>query len=161
MTFLFKHAWLLFILATFANGVVWWVRSRPHRLADPSLAEGYRSLIRGFVIWANLPWLVMGTGIAIGGVPSVFHYFRPREGGPFVHAWYASLVFVLLAGTHWVFRLGGAEILVRYPGLSNIPLTSPGLVRTLWLLVVLGSLFFYTLLYLGVLPIPLYVPPAA
>ena len=71
---LFKHFWVAFILMTFLNGAIWWWRGSKHRERDPSLIEGYRSLVRGFVTWGNIPWLIMGAGILFGGERVVFSH---------------------------------------------------------------------------------------
>lgn len=61
--------------------------------------------MRGYLVWMNLPWVVMGVGCTIGGIPS------------------ASYIF----GAYWLFFKGGAGMLVRYPGVFNRPITSPRL----------------------------------
>jgi hypothetical protein len=88
---IFRHAWLLFIGVTCANGAIWWTRAKKEIAAHPELTETYRELVRGWLIYGNLPWVVMGAGILAGGVPSVFQYFNPRN-GPFVIAWYVTVV---------------------------------------------------------------------
>jgi hypothetical protein len=45
LPFVFRHAWLLFVIVTCANGTVWWLRARPKIAENPALREGYRRLI--------------------------------------------------------------------------------------------------------------------
>ena len=90
---LLRHFWVMFIVVTSLNGAVWWHRAKPVIAAHPERRESYRRLIRGFLFWGNLPWVVMGLGILVGGVPTVFHYFNPRN-GPFVIAWYCTVVLI-------------------------------------------------------------------
>jgi hypothetical protein len=60
--FLFKHAWVLFILVTFVDGALWWHRGSEHRRRDPSLAADYRSLV---VIWVvGTHWIARAELIA-------------------------------------------------------------------------------------------------
>ncbi|MGD9366823.1 MAG: hypothetical protein PVH87_14070 [Desulfobacteraceae bacterium] len=66
--------------------------------------------------WMNIPWIVMGFGCTVGGVPSVWHYFRPSDGNPFVLAWFGSVFFLWIAGTIWLFFQNGAETLAKHPG---------------------------------------------
>jgi hypothetical protein len=80
---LFRYFWLVFIVVTCANAAMWWRRAQAVIAQHPERRESYRRLVLGFVVWGNLPWVVMGLGIVIGGVPTVFHYFNPRN-GPFV-----------------------------------------------------------------------------
>ena len=146
---LFKHFWVAFVLVTLLNGAVWWFRSKPHRQRDPSLTDGYRALIRGFVTWANVPWLIMGAGILFGGVPSMFHYFDPRSPNPFVTAWFGSIFFLWVAGTYWLFARGGAERLVRHSGLLQPSATNATAVKALWLLAVASGPAAVAAMYLG------------
>src|SRR6266513_4801553 len=93
---MFRHAWLVFIAFTCINGAIWWRRGRTYIRANPALRSGYGRLIRGWLIFGNLPWLVMGVGIVFGRVPTVFHYFNPRN-GPIVVAWYVTVVALWVA----------------------------------------------------------------
>lgn len=135
---LFRHAWVLFILVTCINGAVWWHRGQPRIAADPTLAAGYRRLIRAWLIYENLPWLVMGAGILFGGVPSVFHYFNPRN-GPFVIAFYVTVFTLWIATGYWVLFRGGAETLIAHPGLLNFPVQQPSVVKAIFLLCLAGG----------------------
>ena len=149
MPIVFKHFWIAFIFVTLANGAIWWYRGREHRERDPTLVEGYRSLIRGFVTWGNLPWLIMGAGILFGGVPSIFHYFDPTSPNPFIAGWFGSLFLLWAAGTYWLFARGGAEQLVRHPGLIQSDITSPSTIKALWLLCIAGGVAAVAAMYFG------------
>ena len=140
MALIFRHFWVAFIVVTLINGGIWWWRSKPYRERDPSLTESYRSLILGFITWGNIPWVIMAAGILIGDVPSIFHYFNPRSSSPFVLAWFGSLFFLWLIGSYWLFARGGAEKIVRHPGLlqDNV-ITASGIKRT-WVLGLAGGI---------------------
>src|SRR5881296_2823077 len=99
---MFRHAWVLFIVVTCANGVSWWWQARKHIRAHPELRAGYRKLIGGWLIFGNLPFLVMGFGILFGGVPTVFDYLNPRN-GPFAVTWYVTAVALWVASFFWLF----------------------------------------------------------
>ena len=154
---LFKHFWIAFILMTFLNGAIWWWRGRKDRERDPSLTEGYRALVRGFVTWGNLPWVIMGLGILVGGVPSVFHYFNPRYPNPFVTAFFGSIFLLWGAGTYWLFARGGAEQLARHPGLLQPPVTSPGLIKVFWLLCLAGGVAGVTGMFIAQIQPPAFL----
>jgi hypothetical protein len=150
---MFQHAWVLFILVTCANGAIWWSRGKKEMAAHPELEEGYRSLVRGWLLYGNLPWIVMGAGIVFGGVPSVFHYFDPRN-GPYVIAWYVTVVALWILTAFWVFVRGGAEALIRHPGLLNLPSQEPWAVKALLILMLAGGVAGLTLMILGHAPTP-------
>lgn len=150
---MFQHMWIVFILGTCANGAIWWIRGKKEIAAHPELEEGYRSLIRGWLLFGNLPWIVMGVGVVFGGVPDLFHYFDPRN-GPYVIAWYVSVVAVWILTAFWVFVRGGAEALIRHPGLLNWPTQDPQTVKVLFLLALAGGVAGLTMMILGFVPPP-------
>lgn len=81
------YFWAIALLMTCINFSVMSLRARRHAASHPELAAGYRILLRGYVFWISLPWLVMAAGCTVGGVPSVWHYFRPGDHNPYVLAW--------------------------------------------------------------------------
>lgn len=135
---LFRHAWLLFILVTCLNGAIWRWRARKYISANPALGPGYRRLIRGLLLFGNLPWLVMGLGILVGGVPTVWHYFNPRN-GPAVLIWYITVVALWVASFYWLFFRHGAELLLAHPGLLNLPSDRPWVLKGYFLLCLAGG----------------------
>lgn len=156
MLLLFRYVWIVFVIVTCVNGAIWWYRARPRIARDPGLEEGYRQLIQWWVICGNLPWLVMGAGILFGGVPTVFHYFNPRN-GPFVIAFYVTTVILWVASFYWLFFRKGAEQLVTHPGLLNFPVESPRAVKMFFLLTLAGGLLGLSVMLLGDIQVPL--PP--
>jgi hypothetical protein len=152
-----KYFWLVAIVVTVAN----WLRFR--RIAqkyiekNPQLEQGYTALFRGYLLYLNLPWVVMGIGCNVGGIPSVWHYFRPRDGNPYVLAWFGSVFFLWVLGTFWLFFKDGAEALARHPGLLEFgykDITSPLIIRALWLLVLAGGIIGVVVMWSVDIPIP-------
>lgn len=135
---IFRYAWILFVLIQCANGAVWWYRGRRKIAENPALEAGYRRLINGWVTYGNIPWLVMGAGIPFGGVPSVFHYLNPRN-GPFVIMFWLSVVAVWILTFYWLFLRGGAEELISHPGLLNLPVQKPWIIKAYFLLTLTGG----------------------
>jgi hypothetical protein len=140
MPLLLRHLWLLCIAATIINALIFWVRSRHHGYNDPSLEGGYCQLFWGILTWGNIPWVIMGLGILVGGVPSTFHYFRPRDGNPFVLAFFASVFIIWALGTYWLFVRNGAEMITRHPGLFNGDIKSPAFIKLFWCLCLAGGI---------------------
>ena len=153
MELIFRHTWLLFIAVTCANAAVWWARGKKEIAKHPELESGYRQLIRGWLIYGNLPWAVMGAGILFGGVPSAWHYFNPRN-GPFVVAWYVTGAALWVATVYWVFFRRGAEALIRHPGLLNLPVQQPWAVKALVILMLTGGAAGLAMMIFGDLPVP-------
>ncbi len=141
LTIITKWFWAVGIAVTFLNAGIFRFRAREHISASPELAEGYATLIRGFVIWGNIPWAVMGIGCVLGGVTSVFDFFRPRDGNPFVLAFFASVFLIWILGTFWLHFWGGAEMLIKHPGLFNVDFKSPLMLKLFWFLCLAGGIF--------------------
>jgi hypothetical protein len=131
-----RHVWLIFIAVTVVNALILKFRSRAHVQQQPELAAGYQQLFNGVLLWGNLPWVVMGIGILFGGVPSTFSYLRPRDGNPFVLAWFGVVVAFWLLGFYWLFTRRGAEFLVEHPGLLRGNPKSPTMIRFFYCLMV-------------------------
>jgi len=151
-----QHFWIPAFITVCINGFILKVRSRSYIKASPELAEGYSTLLRGLLFWGNIPWIVMGFGSTVGDVRSVWDYFRPQDGNPYVIAWFVSVILLWILGTYWLYEKGGAEMLVKHPGLLNGQFTSPSEVKTTWLLCLLGgavAAVAMCLVYMPVVPL--------
>lgn len=56
-----------------------------------------------------IPWLLMGGSIVSGGVPDIWHYFRPQDGNPHVIVWLATIFAISVIYAIWVFVADGAR----------------------------------------------------
>jgi len=137
--FVDKWYWAICIVLTFVNAGAYQVKARRQIEDHPELKQGYQTIAKGLVTWGNLPWVVMGVGCVFGGVPSGLSFFRPRDGNPFVLAFFASVFLLLGLGTCWLAFRGGAKLVVDHPGLFNVNLKSPRTVMILWSLCVVGG----------------------
>ena len=50
---------------------------------DPRTSAEAVVLRRWFVVISDLPWIVMGWGIMVGGVPNIWYFLQPRSGNPY------------------------------------------------------------------------------
>jgi hypothetical protein len=80
---------------------------------DPRASAEAIALRRWFLVVSDLPWVVMGWAILIGGVPNIWYFFRPQDQNPYVLTWFATLFLISVAFAFWVFFRGGAEKVVR------------------------------------------------
>lgn len=115
--FLFRYFWIAFIVSTVINAFMLRRRSREYIERDPQLEEGYRALFKGYLIYGNIPWVIMGIGILQGSVNSIFSYFHPAQLNPAVLTFHASIIVLWLLSVRWIYFKGGAELLERHPGL--------------------------------------------
>jgi hypothetical protein len=142
-----RYFWLIAIGVTGVGWLIFRKNARGYIKKNPQLREGYVALLRGYLIWMNLPWLVMGIGCTVGGVPCLWDYMRPKDGNPYVLAWFGSLFLVWALGTSWLFGKGGAEKLATHPGAIQLAygwqakdITNPMLIKALWLVMLAGGL---------------------
>ena len=150
-----KWLWILFIVVTFFNAGIYRFRAERHIRENPDLAEGYSILIRGLLIWGNIPWVVMGAGCIFGGVPSVFHFFRPGEGNPFVLAFFGSVFLLWVLGTYWLLFRGGADMLAKHPGMFNVQFKNPLAIKGFWFLCLAGGIAGVAMMFTMDVPLPL------
>lgn len=142
-----KTFWLIAIGVTFANAYIIRSRAREAIARNPDLKEGYEKIFRGYLIYLNIPWVVMGIGILVGGVSSVFDYFNPRAGNPFVLVFHLSIIILWLLSIIWVYFRGGAEFLVAHPGVVNIK--SALVLKFLFALMLLGGVIALIAMWFG------------
>jgi hypothetical protein len=156
-----RYFWLLGLVITVTNWLGFRRRAQKCIEKNPQLEQGYAPLIRGYLFYMSLPWVVMGIGCTIGGVPSIWSYFRPRDGNPYILAWFGSVLFLWVLGTFWLFFKGGAEVLARHPGalefrcgLRSKDITSPSMIKALWLLVLASGIIATVTMWFMNIPIP-------
>jgi len=96
----------------------------------------------------------MGVGCVFGKVPSAFDFFRPRDGNPYVIAFFASVFLLWAVGTYWLLFLGGAQKLVEHPGLLNVNVKSPRGIIIYWFLSLAGGILGTILMFARNAPLP-------
>ena len=62
MEFVLKNAWILFIAVTFINWIIRKVRSQKYIKENPELKTGYEKLLSNWLIYGNIPWIIIGIG---------------------------------------------------------------------------------------------------
>ncbi len=149
-----KWFWAACIIVTFLNGAVFHFRAKKRIQENPDLEKGYQKIIKGFVTWGNLPWIVMGIGCTVGGIPSVFSYFHPQDGNPYVLAFFASVFLVWILGSYWILFRGGAQELVTHPGMFNYEITSPTIIKLVWIACLVGGIVAAVLMFTQNIPVP-------
>jgi hypothetical protein len=124
----------MFIVVNVANALILKFRSQRYIEQRPELAKGYRQLFLGILFFGSLPWLVMGAGIEVGGVSSVFSYLHPSDENPFVLAFLAIVFLWWALGLYWLFASKGAEFLIDHPGFLQRNATNPTRIKLFYCL---------------------------
>ncbi len=148
-----KHFWVLFIVATVANGLIFKFRSRKYIKENPELKDGYDILFKGWIFYGNIPWVIMGIGVMTGMVESVFEFFDIGGLKPIVVLFYLSVVVLWILGSRWIYFRGGAEMLSKHPGFLTVGFSavkiSPFWVKALWTLMLVSGIFGFTMMLMG------------
>jgi hypothetical protein len=149
-----RYFWLLALIITAINSVAYQRRLRILSEQYPERTRGYRQFLIGFIVVNTLVWLVMGVGILFGGVPSVFSYFNPSTGNPYVLAWHAVVIGTWILGVIWIFFRGGAQFVVDHPGLLNVNMSKPIYVQLWFLACIGGGILGEVMMWTRQVPIP-------
>jgi hypothetical protein len=88
-----------------------------------------------------------GLAIEFGGVRSTFSFFHPRDGNPFVSAWFSLVIVEWILGFWWLFFRHGAEFLVAHPGCLRYEVKNPVIVKVVYCLMILGGIFGFILMW--------------
>lgn len=146
-TILKKWSWLLAILSMFLKAYSIRRKADKKIALNPELEDGYRKIIKGYLVWGNIPWVVMGIGITIGGVPSVFHYLNFNSSNPYILAFFISVFFISIMGTYWILFKDGAEMIAKHPTLLSYDVKSPMQIKIFWSICVVGGIVAVVLMH--------------
>lgn len=138
MEFWFRYFWAIALAVNAVNLVA--MSLQPGLSSnDPEEREWYADFKRRLVLVGSIPWLVMGAGSTLGGVPNMLYYFRPQDRNPWVLAWFGSMFAIWVAVSYWIFLRGGAESLAAHPQAFQPPISDPRKVKGFWLLCSAGG----------------------
>ena len=104
-----RYFWLLCLIISVFNYVVGIRSLESMGPSDPRASVAAVALRRWFLVVSDLPWLVMGWAILVGGVPNIWYFFRPQDRNPYVLVWFAIIFATAAWFAFWVFILAGAE----------------------------------------------------
>ena len=144
-----KYFWIVLIVASVYNLLASQARIERGLKPGNELAEGYRRLFRGVLIWSNIPWVLMGVGILAGQVGSIFEFTMPSHGNPYVVFWFLAVAAELALGTWWLLLAGGAETLEKHPGVYMIPMWTAKTLKRVWLALLAVYAAAFLLPYVG------------
>ncbi|MBW8039616.1 MAG: hypothetical protein FVQ85_06410 [Planctomycetes bacterium] len=149
-----KYFWVFAIFITLIPVATAKRASNHYIQKKPELAPGYSKLFCGYLIWMNIPWVVMGIGCTVGQVPSIWYFFNPRDSNPYVLAWFSSIFIMMIVITYWIFFKGGAEFLIKHHNVLSIDISNPKVIRFFWLLLLVAGVFIMLTMWVVDFPIP-------
>jgi hypothetical protein len=159
-SFLSRYFWLIalgFSAFNYVKAKGDLVKSDAEPVARLAEREQY---LKRFAFCGALPWLIMGLGQLTGFTPTVWHYFRPQDGNPFVVAWFTAGFVLACIYAWWVLLAGGAVKVRDFNLLAVVGQTrtkSPS-IFAIKALAAIGPLMFPVWVYLAVtrnVPLPM------
>jgi hypothetical protein len=136
----------MFIIVTVINAELLKSRFQDYIDQNPELKAGYDKIFKRFLLYGNIPWVIMLIGNLTGITNGVFDYFNPRALNPMVLMFHFTIVTLYLAIFYWIFLNGGADFLSRHPGIivlrgfgNNKNITSPVLIKLFFGLILLSG----------------------
>lgn len=142
-----RHLWVMLVLGnTLGIALQWWWANRRLR-QDPKAQARVAAMAKRSLIVTCIPWVVMGIGATVGGIPSFFEFLRPRVGNIYVLAFYASIVAVWALTSWWLVFRDGATQVVACKGFFSFDFSSPLqiylllAISTVWMCMMMVILF--------------------
>ncbi len=117
MEIIFKHTWIMFIIFTVANGLIFKYRSKKYIAQNPDLREGYDKFYNGIMVYGNVPWVIMMIGNLTGVTHNTFEYFSPRDMNPMVLLFHFVILVLWIMAVRWIYFKDGAEFIEAHPGM--------------------------------------------
>jgi hypothetical protein len=160
MPIVFKYAWILFVIVTCANALSYKYKSKKYIAENPDLKEGYDTIFKNFILYGNIPWLIIGMGCLTGSTSSLFDAFNPRALNPFVLAFHGSIVLIWILLVRFIYFKGGAEFLEKHPGLlrknsfSGNPNVTAAQIKWFFPIALLGGIIGMAMMWSINFPVP-------
>lgn len=159
MDLIFKHTWILLIAIMTINGLLLRYRAKQYIENDINLKDGYDKLFKGWMIWTNIPWIIMAIGDLTGLTNGIWDYSVPRLMNPIVILYHISIVLIWALGSRWIYFKGGADFLVKHPGLLRIhglsktkDITSILMIKIIWTLCLFGGIIWFIMTWFSRIP---------
>jgi hypothetical protein len=147
MELIFKHGRIFLITMTIINGIVFKYRSKKYIVENPELEDGYDKLFKGWLLWGNIPWIIMAIGDLTKITDGIGEYFNPRLLNPMVLIFHTSILLIWIIGSKWIYLEGGSELLAKHPGLiqfhgfgTSKDITSSSTIKIIWTLCIIGGI---------------------
>lgn len=147
------------VMVTFFNAR--WVKrnARKYILEKPELEEGYNKMYKAYIIYGNVPWVIIAIGYLSGLTNSIADFSRPSEMNPIVLIFYAAIVLFLILSVWWIYFKDGAEFLENHPGLvqknsffsGRTDMTAKE-IKTMLPLMILGGIAALVMMWFGGFP---------
>jgi len=121
-------------------------RAKPYIEQNAELKDGYDKLFKNFLLFGNIPWIIVGIGDVTEQTKSIFDFLNPGQFNLIVLIFHVAIIVIWVLGSYWIFLNNGAEFLSKHPGFfnfgepSNSDLINKNKVKFIWTLSILGGI---------------------
>lgn len=150
----------MFIAVTIVNGLILKLQSKKYIIKNPKLKEGYDKYLKGWLLYGNIPWVIMAIGNLSGMTNNTFEYLNPKTMNPIVLIFHASIIVLWILSINWIYFKNGAEFIEQHPGLirkssfsGNTNVTAKQ-IKLFFPLMLLGGIAGMIMMWLMNIPIP-------
>jgi hypothetical protein len=92
-------------------------KSKEYIARDPALEEGYIKAFKAWLLYGNIPWIIIAFGNLTGLTKSMLEYFAPRQMNPIVLLFHATIIMIWILSIKWIYFQNGVEFLEKHPGI--------------------------------------------
>lgn len=151
MNFFTTNIWLIFILGNFLSMLIVKHHSKKYIAKNPALESGYHTMIKNWLIYGNIPWLIIGIGQLSGITKHFFEYFQPRALNPMVLIFHAAIILLWGWAVYWIYFKNGAKFLEQHP--TGTMKLSAVQIKFLFPIMLLGGIIAMVMMWTVELPI--------
>ncbi|MBN2436833.1 MAG: hypothetical protein JXK07_16350 [Spirochaetes bacterium] len=163
MKIVFENFWLFFIIAASITGINFKIKSKKYIKDNPELKSGYNKMFTGWMVFGNIPWIIVGIGSIGNYTKNIFDYFNPKNLNPFVLIFYISIIFIWVLSVYWIYFKNGAEFIEKHPGLfikrgfgDNLDKVTAKQIKILLGLGLLGGIIGLIMIWIIDFPLPVF-----
>lgn len=115
--YMLKHPWIIFIIINSLNAFSILKRNQPHIDEKPERKQGYQKAFLYFLLFGNLPFIIMAWGMLSGMTNNIFDFLNLSQLNPIVSLFYISILFTWLLIIKFIFFNRGIKFLNDHPGI--------------------------------------------
>ena len=150
---MFKFFWIFGFVVSIANAFIFNERSKKYIAQNPELKEGYTKLIKWFLIFFNIPFMIIGIGELSEMTHGIQMYLAlPKSLNPILLIFHLYMFLFIVFSSIWIYARGGADFIAKHPGIiafrglgSDNDITSALTIKIIWTAVIIFNTIFFIL----------------
>lgn len=86
----------------------------------PELKANYNNIFKAWLLYGNIPWVIMMIGMLSGLTQNTFEYLNPKNMNLMVLLFHFSIILIWVLSIRWVYFKNGAEFLEKHSEVTSI-----------------------------------------